>query len=69
MLDLCYTTVMDKTVFNIEEVKNDLLKNNEGEIIMEMDWKEKIAIIWLNHVEKRNSITGMYVCMWIHFGC
>lgn len=60
---------MDKTVFNIEEVKNDLLKNNEGEIIMEMDWKEKIAIIWLNHVEKRNSITGMYVCMWIHFGC
>lgn len=69
MLDLCYTTVMDKTVFNIEEVKNDLLKNNEGEIIMEMDWKEKIAIIWLNHVEKRNSITGMYVCMWIYFGC
>lgn len=60
---------MDKTVFNIEEVKNDLLKNNEGEIIMEMDWKEKIAIIWLNHVEKRNSITGMYVCMWIYFGC
>ncbi|XP_045472109.1 ethylmalonyl-CoA decarboxylase-like [Harmonia axyridis] len=50
---------MNDSNFDSQKVKNHLLGFPGGEITIDWNYaNEGIAIIWLNHVEKRNSITG-----------